>query len=58
MKRVCETCKYEDYDLFGEPCRSCEIGPNQNWEPKEVLRTVTELEESIEAILVKNDKNN
>ena len=33
--KVCETCKYEDYGLFEEPCRSCEIGPNQNWEPKD-----------------------
>ena len=35
ISKVCETCKYEDDNLFEEPCRSCQIGPNQNWEPKD-----------------------
>lgn len=32
--RVCENCLYENTDLFVEPCRSCIIATNSNWEPK------------------------
>jgi hypothetical protein len=35
MSRTCENCKYEDYGLFDEPCRSCLILTNSNWEYKE-----------------------
>ena len=35
IEKICETCYYEHSDLFEEPCSSCEIGPNQNWEQKE-----------------------
>jgi len=34
VKRICETCKYEDYGLFDEPCKSCVIETNSNWEKK------------------------
>jgi len=33
--KVCETCKYEDYGIFEEPCRSCIIETNSNWEAKD-----------------------
>ena len=35
LPKVCETCKYEDYGIFEEPCRSCIIETNSNWEPKD-----------------------
>ena len=34
-KKICENCKYEDYDLFGLPCKDCIIGINDKWEPKD-----------------------
>ena len=62
-ERVCENCKNWECSLGEEPCSSCWIPDknnpdprdNQNWKSKEVLRTVAELEESIEAILTKEE---
>ena len=34
MKRVCENCKYADVWIFDEPCGSCDIETNNNWEEK------------------------
>ena len=35
-EKICETCKYEDLDLFNdEPCRSCTCDTNDKWEPKD-----------------------
>ena len=34
-KKICENCKYEDYDLFGLPCKDCLITTNDKWEPKD-----------------------
>ena len=35
MKRICENCKYEDFELFEPPCRDCLIATNDKWEPKD-----------------------
>ena len=34
-KRVCETCFYEHTGIFDEPCASCRIDTNSNWNSKE-----------------------
>ena len=36
MKRICENCKYEDVNMWiDEPCISCIIETNSNWEEKD-----------------------
>lgn len=35
MKRICETCKYEDNGLFSIPCKDCVIDTNDLWEEKD-----------------------
>ena len=37
MKKDCDTCRFEDYCLAFEPCKSCVLAeePDSFWQPKE-----------------------
>ena len=35
VERECETCKYEDVEIFEAPCKDCIIGWNSKWERRD-----------------------